>query len=422
MTETHDEGWGATVRGGRRRGRRSVRVVLVIVVLVVLAAAATGVGAAVYASAQMQHVEVGGLDGASRPLHVLVVGSDSRAGLTPEQQRELATGDTAGERADTIFLMTVSGRRAAVLAFPRDLYVERCDGSTGRINGAFAIGGADCLVRTVRDLSDIPIDHYLAVHFLGFRHIVDAVGGVDLCLDQPIADPFAGIDLPAGCQRLDGRQALGYVRVRKIDSDLQRIERQQQFLKALAQEVISPSVALNPLRLYETAGRVGNALTGDQGLGTVALVRLGFGMLGVASGRSVTHTVPATPANVGGGAVLRVNEDEAEQLFERFRDGSVLAEAAGGAQVDPADVEVRVLNGAGITGLAARTADRLRSEGFRVVSVADASQQVDRTVVNHPRGRRTQAEAVARALDGRGELREDPTVETVTIVLGPDAA
>jgi LCP family protein required for cell wall assembly len=130
--------------------------------------------------------------------------------------------------------MTIQGGRTALLAFPRDLLVTRCDGSTGRINVAEAIGGPSCLVQTVRELSGIDVQHYLRVTFGGFVDVVDAVGGVELCLEEPIDDRDAGIDLPAGCQVLEGPDALGYVRVRKIDDDLGRIQRQQRFLQALA--------------------------------------------------------------------------------------------------------------------------------------------------------------------------------------------
>jgi LCP family protein required for cell wall assembly len=301
--------------------------VLLLVALLLLGL--FGVAVAAYASSQIDRMPVGGLRPADAgPLHVLVVGSDSREGLTPEQQAELGTGFVGGDRPDTIFVMSVQGGRAALLAFPRDLWVTRCDGSNGRINGAVAVGGHDCLVETVSSLSGLPIHNYLVVNFLGFRDIVDAVGGVELCLDAPIRDASAAIDLPAGCQRLNGVQALGFVRVRKIDNDLERIRRQQQFLQALAGEVASPATLLNPVRLLTTAGSTGAALTADEGLGMLGLGRIGLGLRGMASGAAATYTVPVTPANIGGAAVLQPVTGEAEALFARFRDGSVLGRTA----------------------------------------------------------------------------------------------
>lgn len=325
---TEDPRWGDTVRGGPGVLRRRLRRVALVGIpaLVVLLAAVYG-GAGLYASSRIQRVEVEGLTGGSGPHHTLVVGSDSREGLTPEQQRELTTGDVAGQRTDTIFVLSRSGGKAAVLSFPRDLYVTRCDGTEGRINTALQLGGPGCLVRTVADLSGLAIGGYLAVDFLGFRDIVDTVGGVEVCLEAAIRDPFAGVDLPAGCQTLSGREALGYVRTRKIDNDLQRIQRQQRFLRALAGEVLAPATLANPLRVYRLAGRVGGALTADRGLSTLDLLGLARGLRGLAGARAVTHTVPTTPATVGGAAVLRPTEPEAAALFASYRDGSVFDQA-----------------------------------------------------------------------------------------------
>jgi LCP family protein required for cell wall assembly len=226
-----DEGWGPPVRGRGRRRRRGLRWLLVTLLVVVLVALLLLV---LWVSSRIPTIDVGELAGPTRPMHVLVVGSDSRDELTDEQRRELSTGSAEGDRTDTIFVLSVQGTRAAMLAFPRDLWVTRCDGSAGRINVAEDIGGATCLVRTVRDVSGLDVQHYVRVTFGGFVDIVDAVGGVELCLEDPINDRDAGIDLPAGCQVLEGPDALGYVRVRKIDDDLGRIQRQQTFLQALA--------------------------------------------------------------------------------------------------------------------------------------------------------------------------------------------
>ncbi|MGH3443360.1 MAG: LCP family protein, partial [Nitriliruptorales bacterium] len=407
--------WGPTVRGGGRRLRRVVWPTLLVLVL--LAVVVYG-GAGLYGSSQITRSEVGGLQTGSGPLNVLVVGSDSREGLTGEQRRELTTGSAPGERTDTIFIMSVSGGRAALLAFPRDLWVTLCDGSTGRINAATAKGGSSCLVQTVSNVSGIPIDNFLVVHFLGFRDIVDAVDGVEVCLDEPIADQKAGIDLPAGCQILGGKEALGYVRTRSIDNDLERIKRQQQFLRSLASRILSPATLANPLRLYRTAGEVGGALSADQGLGVVDLGRLGLGMRGLASGRGATHTVPADPATIGGAAVLQIRENEAAALFAAFKSGAVLAEQAG--EVAPEDVTVSVLNGAGASGLAGQVAEHLRSRGFQIATVGNA-EAVVATVVLHPPGKKAEAELVSRELGGR-EVREDGSVDNVTVLLGQDAA
>jgi LCP family protein required for cell wall assembly len=386
--------------------------------IVVLALALYGLGALLYASSRITREPVDGLSHGN-VYHVLVTGSDSRANLTRSQRRQLNVGgDAGGTRTDTMFVLSIRGSRAAMLAFPRDLFVTRCDGSSGRINAATVIGGQSCLVETVSSLSGLPIRHTVQIDFRGFRNVVNAVGGVELCLDRPISDRDAGIDLPAGCQVLEGVDALGYVRVRKIDNDLERIKRQQQFLKALAEEVAQPSTVLNPIRFYRTAGAAGSALRADESLSSIDLLRLGVGGRGVANGRIVTETVPSTPATVGGAAVLQVTQPAADEIFERFRSGAIFDEVPSSDRtVAPEDVEVRVLNGSGVEGLAGRTAQELESLGFTVVDVGNAAT-TSTTTVRYPRGQEAEARTVAGELPEDVAVEEDEGVDVVTLVLG----
>lgn len=389
---------------------------LVIVALLAL----YGLGALFYASSRITRDPVDGLDRGG-VYHVLVTGSDSRENLSDEERAELNTGSAGGERTDTIFVLSVQGTKAAMLAFPRDLFVERCDGSEGRINAATTIDGQSCLVQTVSQLSGLPIRHSIQIDFAGFRDVVDATNGVEVCLEQPIADRDAGIDLPAGCQRLRGSDALGYVRVRKIDDDFGRIKRQQQFLKALAGEVAQPSIVLNPFRFYGVAGAMGGALRADRRLSSVDLLRMGLGARGIATGRIVSETVPAVPASVGGAAVLEVSQPKADNLFERFRSGSIFEQVlTGGDAVAPEDVEVDVLNGSGVDGVAGRTAEALEARGFVVRDVGNAPATTT-TVVRYPEGQEAEARTVAAEAPGDDVAVEaDDSVEVVTLLLGSD--
>jgi LCP family protein required for cell wall assembly len=319
------EGWGRVVERGRgaSRGRRLLRVIAAVLIVLL-------VGLPAFVSWRLPRQEVTGLAADGRPFHVLITGSDSRADLSTEERIALSTGSAGGERMDTILVLSVSGTRAGLLALPRDLLVERCDGSVGRINGATGIDGPGCLVTTVSGLTGLPIQHHLSLTFGGFRDVVDAVGGVRLCLDAPIADRSAGIDLPAGCQVLDGADALGFVRVRKIDNDLKRIERQQQFLKALARELLDPTLLLRPWRIVMIADGLSSAMVADEELGVVDLWRLALGLRALAAGDAVTATVPADPGTTSQGAsVLRIRTGEAAALFDAWRDGSALRPAVG---------------------------------------------------------------------------------------------
>lgn len=353
------------------------------------------------------------------PFNVLVIGSDSREGLTDEDLLEIGTNAVDGERTDSIFILSVSGSRAAILAFPRDLWVSRCDGSNGRINAALVIGGADCLIDTVEQTSGIPVHGYMAVSFGGFRDIVDSVGGVDICVEKPLNDPFANVNLEAGCQVLDGTQALGYVRTRKLDNDFERIRRQQQFLGALAGKLAVPATVLNPSRAFEVTGAVGAALTADDGLGLTDLLRIANGARGLASGASVTATVPGTGARIGGAAVLEIDQAAAEPLFASFRDGSVFAQATAG--LSPADVQVRVLNGAGVGGLAGSTRDALTGLGYDVVGIGDADG-TPTTQIQYAPDQLEAAEMLARNLPVAVQLVESGTDAVLVLVLGQDLA
>ena len=401
--------------------RRPLRVVLLVLLALVLLAVATGVAAAVSANNKITRVAVKGLepaDGGRR--NILLVGSDGREGMTAAQRRRLGTGNFDGERTDTILLLSLEGSRGAMLSFPRDLYVPRCDGTSGRINAAYGIGGPTCLVRTVSEVSGIPITNFMEVDFLGFHDIVEAVGGVRMCLKEPISDRDAHIDLPKGCQRLDGKEALGYVRVRKIDNDLMRIERQQRFMKELAKEIAQPSTVLNPVRLFSTGNAVGSALTADKGLGIPDLAALARG--GAAMGRTEfpQFAVPNAGASIGGASVLTIVEEEAEPLFQSFADGSVLEQVGG--DVTPEEVSLEVRNGAGTPGLAAAAAEELESRGFTVTQVGN-SDPAARTVVRYTEGNEEKAQLVAQQSPaGSAPIKLSPDGAPVVLILGKDAA
>jgi LCP family protein required for cell wall assembly len=410
----HDS-WGPEVTGGRRRPGRAAFKGLALLLVVALVAVA---GLALWLSTRIPREDVDHLARSGTPMHVLVAGSDSREGLSREEQRELGTGFTGGERTDTIFVMSIRGGEVGLLAFPRDLWVERCDGSSGRINVAMEIGGASCLVETVRRVSGLDIHHYVGITFGGFVDVVDAVGGVEMCLEEPIRDADAHIDLPAGCQVLEGPDALGYVRVRKIDNDLQRIARQQEFVRALAGEIASPSTLLNPLRVIELGNEAGDAVRVDRRLGPIDMVRLARGARGLAAGNAVTHTVPVTPSRRGQAAVLDITEPEASQLFARFRDGSILSEARAG--VSPEEVRVSVHNGAEVGGLAGRVAELLRERGYDVADIGNTDPRDDTTVL-HPPDQRAGAQLVAEDLPVSADVQESSDVDHVTLLLGRDA-
>ncbi|XCI60462.1 putative cell wall biosynthesis protein LcpB [Mycolicibacterium parafortuitum] len=248
----------------------------------------------------------------------LLVGSDGREGLTPEQQAELATGgDLGGSRTDTIMLVHLPGllssTTATMVSIPRDSYVSIPDYGNDKINAAFSVGGAELLARTVELATGLRIDHYAEVGFGGFAGVVDAVGGVTVCPDAPIDDPLAGINLPAGCQELDGRSALGYVRSRATPrADLDRMVHQRQFMSALVDRATSPAVLLNPLRWYPMATAAADTLTVDDGAHIWDLARLGWAMRGELT--NITVPIGEFTSN-GAGSIVVWDSEAAERLF-----------------------------------------------------------------------------------------------------------
>ena len=252
----------------------------------------------------------------------LLVGSDSRQGLTPEQQAELGTGGDIGNgHTDTILLVHVpalwSDTRATMVSIPRDSYVEIPDYGTNKINAAFALGGAPLLAQTVEQATGVRLDHYAEVEFDGFATLVDAVGGVTMCPPEPISDPLANIDLPAGCQKLDGRNALGYVRTRATPrADLDRMVNQRQFMSTLMHRAGSPTVFLNPLRWYPMAHAAADSLTVDSGAHVTDLARLAWAL----HGDITTTTVPIGEfTGSDSGSVVVWDEDVANQLFAALK-------------------------------------------------------------------------------------------------------
>lgn len=226
----------------------------------------------------------------------LLVGSDSRVGLTPAQEKELSTGtaqDAAGSRTDTIMMLHIpSGSGDSTLvSIPRDSELAIPGHGKDKVNAAFGLGGAPLLVQTLEQATKVHIDHYAEIGFGGFANLVDAVGGVNICIDPPgMNDPYSGAHFAPGCQDLSGSQALAYVRDRHDfpDSDVTRVKHQRQFLSALLAKSSSLGTLLNPFTLFPLLTSGTASFTVDSGDHLWNLASLGWAM----RGGLVTTTVP----------------------------------------------------------------------------------------------------------------------------------
>ncbi|MDH6569910.1 LCP family protein required for cell wall assembly [Streptomyces sp. SAI-117] len=262
--------------------------------------------------------------------NILLIGSDSRSGDGNARYGR----DSGTERSDTTILLHLSaGRRTATaVSLPRDLMVDvpAClgrDGTRGEpmfamFNYAFQKGGSACTIRTVEKLTNIRVDHHMVVDFHGFKDMVDAVDGVEVCLAEPIDDKAAKLRLPAGRVTLNGEEALGYVRARKSlgnGSDTDRMDRQQRFLGALVNKVQSNDVLLNPVKLYPVLDAATSSLTTDPALASLrGLYELVRGLRHIPTGRVQFLTVPRE-SYVYDANRDQLVEPEARRLFERLR-------------------------------------------------------------------------------------------------------
>lgn len=253
----------------------------------------------------------------------LIVGSDSREDLSDEQKGELATGDAAGKRTDTMMLLHIpdNDTKPTLVSLLRDSYVDIPGNGQNKLNAAYAFGGPQLLAQTVEVNTGLRLDHYVEVGLGGFADVVDAVGGVEMCIDEPIKDPLAGLDLQAGCQELDGAQALGYVRTRATPrADLDRVVHQREFIGALTDKIASPGTILNPFKLVPVLANAPDAVTVDEGDHLHHLPGLAFAIGGASDGGTLSTTVPlGGSARTDAGSVVLWDEDKAGRMFEALR-------------------------------------------------------------------------------------------------------
>jgi LCP family protein required for cell wall assembly len=346
---------------------------------------------------------------------------------------EIGTNDVGTDLTDTIILLQLDPNTdaAAMLSFPRDLVVERCDGSRGRINAAYFIGeeqaegfGAKCLVDTITALTRIEIDHYARVNFAGFVRTVDALGGVEFHVEEPLQDRFSGLDIPAGCVTFDGVGAIQFVRARRIDSDFGRIARQQRFAREMINKATSVGTLANPSRVVSLISSISDVIETDTDFGVAEMADLVSSVQGISSGAVDGRTVPAVEGSLGEADVVYAIEAAAEALYAAFRNGELLPNdvGIGGAPValGPANViPIEVQNGSSTEGLAADTAEVLEVRGFTVGGTGTAEDyNFSASVVLHPPDREDHAEILAEALGGLAVNAGGEAVDSLTLILG----
>lgn len=442
--------------GALRMTRRGRIVAWTGGVLGVLLLATAGVGAWVYQKldGNIRGVDIG-LDG-DRPANlspgsknVLVVGSDSRAGANAKYGKNLTT-----MQSDTLMVLHIAANRkwATAVSFPRDSWVQipacvRGNGSKSsphhfKINEAFSIGGdsgdirkaAACTIKTVEKNTGLRIDHFTSVDFQGFKGMVNALGGIEVCPKYAIHDKKAHLDMEAGCQTVRDEKALGYVRTRYSvgdGSDLGRIGRQQEFMKALSEK--AQSKLTSPGELYDFLESATKSITTDKSLaGIKPLYDLAATVQEVPSKRLTFLTVPNYSREAD------VPTDKANVVWQYPQAGGLFSDLAHDREVGAAakkkfaedaknpvtarSVRVRVLNGTGVPGRAAAVAEQLRKLGFSVIATGN-SPAADKTTLTYPAALKAQSAVLTGRLPGtKATESADAAPGALTLTVGPDFA
>lgn len=458
----------------KQRKRRTIRIIQVVAVaaaLMVFVAAGIGWSAKSWVDAQFK--EVAALDPNSSSikhasqqngdLNLLLLGSDTRAGASAADGVG-TVADEPGARADSTLVAHIPADRSRVLivSFPRDLEVdipscERWDPNTGKytgeqlppqprtkLNQAYATGGPKCTTKVVQQLSGLSITNFLGVDFQGFKSMVDAVRGVEICSSIPIVDSKLGVVLPeAGRQNLNGTQALNYVRARYVErdptADYGRMQRQQLFLSALLRKAMSGQVLLDPRKLTEFVNAVA-ANTFGENVGTEQLFELGRSLQGLDAEKVTFITVPTVgTANENGNEELR--KREAAELFRGIIEGAPVtstptrqvaeSQPAGGGSsaapaarpaptVQPAEVPVQVFNTTGESGLAGRTSTQLAEAGFAVSGAGQLDAPAQQTVIRHSAANAEAARLLASSLPGAVLVEDAAAGPALSLELGED--
>lgn len=415
----------------------------------VLVATVISGGAITYINAAVGNIKTQNIDdqlGPDRPepgpaINLLLIGSDTREGQGKGYGRP---GQFGGQRSDTNILVHISENRdwATAVSIPRDTSVDMPDctredgtiskGYNGRFNEAFGRGGAACVVKTIESITDIKVDHFIIVDFTGFKNVVNALDGVDVCLTEAVKDQKSHLNLPKGISTIYGKDALAFVRARQSlgdGGDISRIRRQQDFLASMVRKATSKGVLLNPIKVTDLINAVTGSLTTDEELGSIdGLKELAFNLqeLKPSSVRFITAPWKPDPNNW----VKVVFSEKATELWTALKnDEQWPAPPDNGPNgkpltVAPEDVYLAVLNATETSGLAAEKAQLFSNLGYNVKGTANAPAALGETTAIYAiKGKEKQAQTLATAM-GISEikvLKKQGTLPSgLVVVVGSD--
>lgn len=421
----------------RTKKRRWPKILLTVGVTLAVLAALAGVGAFVLMQkvGQITVIGVPGTEAApvdNEPVNILLMGSDDRTGKG-NKGYGLDSGRTT-PRSDTTILLHISAdrSRALALSIPRDLWVEQPNctgkdwaGSYAKFNNAFEQGGAACTSELVEEVTGLPVNHVVVVDFNGFKQMVDAMGGVEVCLERPVDDVDAKLKLPAGTSVVDGEQALAFVRARKTlgdGSDIGRIQRQQAFLSAAIRKATDSQLLLNPARVYEMIDVATRSLTVSSGLDGLGPMRTMAESVRAVKPSNITFvTLPFTYrsdlANVDLDAAAAKPILDAMRNDTPYPPPPTVDQDGKKLTVPPEDISVRVVDSSGGQVSMNAVQSELTDAGFQVSEVA-SGPRIPATKVVHPRNQAEAARTLAYATESVSVA--DNQMWTVTLEVGKD--
>jgi len=422
----------ARISAGRKaRQQRALALVCGAASALVLLIAGSAWALSTYVSGHIGRVSAGtGGTPSSGPLNILVAGVDLRSGLTRFQQARLHVGTVSSSNSDTMMIVHVPADHSSVsvVSLPRDSWVAIPGHGMNKINAAFGLGGPKLMVRTVEQDTGLTINDYVEVDFLGFVKVINALGGVNICLPYAVNDPYSGLRLSAGKHHVGGLTALEFARDRHSFalSDLARISDQQQLLSSMLSEAISSGTIANPVRLSAFLSAASAAVKVDQRLNVTSLADQ---LRGIPASRVTFTTVPIANANYltpTGQSAVQWDSRAAARLFAALKaDKSPVRQPRKRRHGQPrsgpkrSQVSVDVYNGTLIGGLSASTGAQLSRLGFKVhgAGLSWPSSDIARTVIEYPPGMLAAARVVRKVLPG-ATVAQVRKLARVRIVLG----
>ena len=372
--------------------------------------------------------------GPGDPMTILLVGSDSRQGLTDQQVRQLHTGwDVYGQRTDTMMLAHI-GRdgSVSVVSLPRDSLAkipaytdaqgQQHDKSEQKLNSAYSYGGAPLLIQTIEQTTGVHIDHYLEVNFAGFVNLVDALGGVEVCTPDAIDDPPSGLKLPAGRSTLAGGQALAFVRAREFDptADVGRMKRQQACVASMVHKAASSEVLLDPMQANNVVNAVMASLHVDQTVDNEQVMALTRRLSQVDPSKVTFRTVPIAGEKPMGaiGNVVVWDKAGAAAIFDALRNDTEIPDkpAVPSVEVAPAGINVQLV-GAGTTADPAYS--DFQTAGYQVLA-ATPGQTPATSKIEYDPGYDVSVKTLQAALPGVEAVAVPGLGSTFRVTIGSD--